>query len=129
MAVQRPFRLAGSPRGIAQRRRGALVEFGPLEILVLAGEQRFVTGQVRKTGWWLATFFGHPHDPALGREMRREPLDQWSEARIEKQQPVRGVIDYVDDLVVEQPRVDRMADRADARDRVIEFEMAKCVPG
>ena len=61
--------------------------------------------------------------------MRRQPLDQRDKARIDKEQPVRGVIDYVDDLVFEQPRVDRVADRADARDRVIELEMAKGVPG
>src|SRR5207245_10879559 len=62
-------------------------------------------------------------------QWRRQPLDQRDKARIDKEQPVRGVIDYVDDLVFEQPRVDRVADRADARDPVIELEMAKGVPG
>jgi len=46
--------------------------------------------------------------------MRRQPLDERDKARIDEEQPVRGMIDYVGDLFIEQPRVDRVADRADA---------------
>jgi hypothetical protein len=60
--------------------------------------------------------------------MRCQPLYQRSEARIDKEQPICRVVDYVDDLVIEQPGVDRMADRADPGDRVIEFEMAERIP-
>src|SRR5205085_12140483 len=44
-------------------------------------------------------------------------------------QSIFGVIGYVEDLVVEQPRIDRVADRADPRDAVIELEMAEGIPG
>ena len=38
------------------------------------------------------------------------------------------MVDDVDDLLVEQPRVDRVTDSTDARDAVIQLEMAEGVP-
>src|SRR2546423_14276198 len=77
----------------------------------------------------LGALLGHPYDPAFCREVRRQSFDQRSKARIDKKEPVFGVIDYVHDLVIEQPWIDRVANRADPRDRVIELEMAEGVPG
>src|SRR5205807_2742921 len=61
--------------------------------------------------------------------MRRQPLDQRDKARIDKEQPVCGVIDNVENLLIKKSRVDRVADCSDARERVIEFEVAKSIPG
>ena len=67
-------------------------------------------------------------DPAIRRQLRPQPLDQRDKARLDKQQPVLCVIDDIDDLLVEQARVDRVAHRADAGDAVIQLEMAEIVP-
>ena len=48
---------------------------------------------------------------------------------IEEDRAVFGVIDDEDDLIVEEARVDDVADRAHAGDGVIEFEMPVIVPG
>src|ERR1700730_15552906 len=114
MAVKHALRVAGGARGIAKRGGRALVEFGPLEILVFGPNKRLVETEARKAGCGLRAFRGHPYDSAFCREMRRQPLDERDKARIDEEQPVRGMIDYVDDLFIEQPRVDRVADRADA---------------
>ncbi len=61
--------------------------------------------------------------------MRRELFGERHESGIEKQHAVRRVIDDVADLVLEQPRIDGVANRADAGDPVIELEMPISVPG
>jgi hypothetical protein len=129
VAVEHALWVAGGARGIAKGGRHALVEFGPLEILFLLRDQRLVAGKARDARCGLGAFLGHPYNPAACRQMRCQPLYQRSEARIDKEQPICRVVDYVDDLVIEQPGVDRMADRADPGDRVIEFEMAERIPG
>src|SRR5438046_5273381 len=80
-------------------------------------------------GCGLRALLGRPYDPAFCRQTRCEPLDQRGKTHIDKEQPVSGVIDYVDDLVIEEPWVDRVADCSDPRGRVVEFEMAEGVPG
>jgi len=61
--------------------------------------------------------------------MRREFLGQRQKPRIEKQHPVGGVIDDIADLLLEQPRVDGVADRADPGNAVVELEVPISVPG
>src|SRR5580704_16221439 len=131
MAVKHALWITGGARGIAKRGGRSLVEFGPLEILIFGVDQRLMARMEREggVGCGLGALLGHPDDPAFRRQTRRQPLDQWGKAHIGKEQPVFGVIDYIDELVIEQPRVDRVADGADPRDRVIELEMAKRVPG
>src|SRR4051812_16836028 len=68
------------------------------------------------------------HEPAIRRQLRPQALDQRNKARFDKEQPVLGVVDDVDDLLVEEARVDRVAHRADAGDPVIQLEMAEIVP-
>jgi hypothetical protein len=70
------------------------------------------------------------HDVALdGRQPLLQPLHQRHEGEVEEEQPVLGVVDDVDDLLVEEPRVDRVIDRADAGDAVPGLEMPPGVPG
>ena len=128
MAVERAFGVAGGSGGVAKRGGAPFVQFRPLDITGLRGNQRLVARQVRGATCRLAALFGQPHNPARRREMRRQALDQRGKARIHKEQAVRGMIDDVNDLLVEEPRVDRVADRTNARDCVIKFEVAKPVP-
>ena len=61
--------------------------------------------------------------------MRRHRLDQRQEVRVHKHELVLGVIDDVDDLFREQPRVDRVADVAAAGAGIVGLEMPVVVPG
>ena len=56
-------------------------------------------------------------------------LDQRQEREVEEDQPVAGMVDDVGELVVEQPRVDRVDDRAHPRYAVVELEVAITIPG
>src|SRR5579862_6828463 len=125
VAVERAFRVARRARGVAQGRGSPLVELGPLEIRALAGNEAVVGRNYRERRLRMP----QEDDPALLGQLRQEALDQWDERRLDEQEPVRGMIDDVDDLLVEQARVDRVAHRADAGYAVIELEMAISVPG
>ncbi len=62
------------------------------------------------------------------RAVRYQFFHQRHEVEIEAQNPVFGVIDDVGDLIREEARVDGVADRPDARNTEIEFQMAIGVP-
>ncbi len=126
VAVENAFRPAGGPRGVAQRRGAPLVELGPLETVFALGiDQLVIDAEHRQAG-----FRRFEQDKAtIGRQQRPQPLDERDEAGFDEQQPVLRVVDDVDDLLVEQPRVDRVADSPDAGDAVIQLEMAVGVPG
>src|SRR6185312_3943200 len=63
------------------------------------------------------------------RAMRLQLLDHIAADEIEEHRLVLGVIDDEHNLIVKEARIDGVADRAHARDGVIEFEMAVAVPG
>ena len=90
-----------------------------------------MTGEAGKAeaGCGPGALLSHPYDPAFRRQVWCQAFDERGKGCVGKEQPLFGVIDYVDDLLIEQPRVDRVADRADPRDRVIELEMAEGIPG
>ena len=62
-------------------------------------------------------------------EFPRDLLDQRQEGYVEEQNLVAGVVDDVGDLLGEEPRIDRVDDRAAARDGVIKLVVAVGVPG
>jgi hypothetical protein len=125
MAIERPFRLSRGARGVAERGGAPLIEFGPLEIPVLGLCQLLVGGECRQSSQRLGIVPGQQNDAAVFGELRCQPLDQRNEGAIDEKKPVLGMVDDVDDLLVEQPRIDRMANGSDARDTVIELEMPK----
>ena len=60
---------------------------------------------------------------------RRDLLDERHEGEVDEEQPVLGVVDDPGDLVLEEPRIDRVVDGADADDAVPGLEMPPGVPG
>jgi hypothetical protein len=60
--------------------------------------------------------------------LRRELLDQRDEREVEADDAVAGVVHDVDQLVVEQPRIDRVDHGAHPGHRVVELEMPVAVP-
>ncbi len=72
---------------------------------------------------------GH-HDVVAHRlELGSKLLGHGDEGEIEEEQLILGVIDDVAQLVVEEARVDGVADRAHPRDAEIELEVPVGVPG
>ena len=69
-------------------------------------------------------------DVALdGRQLVGELFQQRHEGEVDDHHAVFGVIDDPGDLVGEQPRIDRVIDRADAEDAVPGFQVPPGVPG
>src|SRR5262249_25594350 len=107
-------------------RSGEFVELRPVEPgFVLSVHKLVIDREDRERSLYRL----EKDEAAVRRQLRPEPLDQRNKARLDKQQPVLRVIDDVDDLIIEQRRIDRMANRADAGDAVIKLEMAIGVPG
>ena len=128
MAVQHALGIAGGAGCVAQRGRGVLVELGPVEIVVLGGEQLFVAEQVRDRNGRHVRAVGH-RDPALDAlACRSEPFDERRERQVEEAMAILGMIDDVSELVGKQARIDGVDHRARAGHRVIELEVAIAVP-
>jgi hypothetical protein len=128
MLVESAFWIAGRARGVAERGGEPLVEYRPGEIVAFRREQILIAERIRRRAGHRRAI-GERHPMLYARAMRAQLLDHVAADEVEEHGSVFGVIDDVDDLVVEQSRIDRVADRAHARDGVVEFEMAVTVPG
>ena len=66
--------------------------------------------------------------PPDSADLVQDAFEQGHEGDIGEDKPVLSVIEDIDQLLLEQSRVDRVAHRAYARDAVIKLEMAIAVP-
>src|SRR5438874_1252212 len=83
-----------------------IVALGPSEVVGLAGDQRLEAVLAGR---------GVEADIMLDRRpLRLQPLDRRREGAVVEQHPVAGMVGDVDELLVEQARVDRVDDSADA---------------
>ena len=128
VAVEHALGIARRARGVAQRRCGALVELRPVEFIGMRVDQFFVAqhiGQLRRRHVRLV---GH-EDPALHqRALVGNGFDQRHESQVDKYIAIFGMVGDVDDLLGEQPGIDRMRHGANTRRRVIGLEMPEAVP-
>jgi hypothetical protein len=127
--VEHPLGLARGAGGVAEAGGRVLVEGGPHEILVGLGKPVLVSdgvaeGRLRQVG-----AVRQDHVALDGGKPRGEALDKRHEGEVEEKEPVDGVVDDVDDLLVEQARVDGVVDGPEAGDAVPAFEMPPGVPG
>jgi hypothetical protein len=72
---------------------------------------------------------GEDHIAFELRQPRLQLLEQRHERRVEEQPAILGMIDDVDDLVFEQPRIDRVTDEPGAGHAVVDLEVPEVVPG
>ena len=121
MLVQHSLGIAGCPAGVAQPDRIALVEVHPFEAAILGVDQ--VT--VRQIAVLRRRI---EQDEMLDRrQLAAQPLDDRQEHRVEQQHAVLGMVDDIDQLLVEQPRVHRMQHAAQARAAVPADQMMAVV--
>ena len=128
VAEQHAFRMAGRSRRVAQARGRVLVELGPFEIVALRSKQVLVAREARNGRLRKMRAVGKRNPMLDARARGRELFDQRREREIEEHDLVVGVVDDVDELVVEEPRIDRVDDRAHPRDGIVELEMPIAVP-
>jgi hypothetical protein len=127
--VQRALRIAGSSGRIAKARRGTLVEGRPFEAIVLSGKKFLVAEQVRNFLLRHVRPIGHRDEALDGLQPRGELLDQRRERDVEEDVRILGVVRDVGDLIRKEPWIDRMDDRSDAGDCVVDLEVPVAVPG
>ena len=129
MGIDHALRVAGGARGVADRRRGALVELRPDVVLGLGGEQLLVAEEwsQRRAGRHGGAL-GHQHEALHRLEPGRQLLGERQGGGVDEQPGILGVIDDVDELIGVEARVHRMHHGARARDAVEELEVAVRVP-
>ena len=128
MAVEHAFRVAGGPRGVAERAGRILVELWPVIVCGGRRDQFLVAEQVLHRELRHLASVAQRHPAAHQRELRRQHLDQGREDRIEEDKPVLGMMHDVLKLFRKQSRVDGVQHAAGAGDAVIGLEMPIAVP-
>ena len=130
VGVEHALGLAGRARRVAERAGGILVELGPRECRRHLGQQPLVAQQAAHLAVSRHVLaVRHQHVGLDGLERGSDLLHQRQEGGVEEQRRVLGVVGDVGDLLGEQPRIDGVADRADAGDGEVELEVAVAVPG
>ena len=123
MRVQRALRIAGRARRVAEKRGRALVEdAASRKSPSCVRQQRFVAEDRRgQIGEMRAMHASSPSaiQPRHVRTLRRDDVDERRERDVEQHVVVVGVIDDEGDLIGKEPRVDRVADGADAGRAVV----------
>ena len=130
MRVEHALGIAGGAGGVAHAGGGVLVEALPGEVAVDLADP-FLVGH----GVLAATVCGMC--AASVSTMMRSMVGSLSaifssdrhEGQVDEHHAVLGMVDDPGDLVGEQPRVDRVVDRADAHDAVPGLDMPPGVPG
>ncbi len=72
---------------------------------------------------------GHDDEAFDVRDLRQQLFEQRYEHQVRENVSVLGVIDDEDELLGEQPRVDRVADVPRSADAVIDLEVPMIIPG
>jgi hypothetical protein len=126
VGVQDALWVARRPARVAEGRRGALVDLGPVEVTLAGLLEELLVAQ----GAGQAAVVPVPHhdEAAHAGEAGRELREGGRERVVDEDDPVLGVVDDVLDLLREQPDVDRVQHRAEARDGEVELEVALGVP-
>ena len=128
MAVEHAFGVARSARGVTERAGRLLVQLGPCKFSTLGRHDLLVAKHIGSIGLWHVLTGGH-NDPALDtRALASDPLDQGPEVGVKEDVAIFGVIDDVDDLFWEKPRVDGVTDEARAGRAVVGLHMTVVIP-
>ena len=106
MLIQDALGMAGSAAGVAQHAGIALVAAGPFGIAILGANPALELAVI-------VTDIVFDRGPE-----RLHPIDDRLERRIIKQHLILGMVDDIIELIIEQPRVDRVQDAAHA-DRAV----------
>ena len=133
VAVDHALGVAGGATRVAHGGRVTLVDLGPVEGVRLAGDQVVVQHdllaggaegvEVRRGG--VGT--GH-QDVGDGLELRQLLGEQRDERVVDDDDAVLGVVGDVDELVGEEPDVERVEHRSHRRDREVGLEVLGVVP-
>ena len=126
--IQHALGIARGARGVAHRGRGVFVEVLPREIAVGFRDPVLIGDRVLQRGLRHMRLVGE-HDIALhARQFVGDLFQHRHEGGVDHHHAVFRMVDDPGDLFGEQPRIDGMADRADAHDAVPGFKMAPGVP-
>jgi hypothetical protein len=127
--VDDALRVAGGAARVAHRRGPLLVVDPELHRLGLGQESLVVVDLLasRRLGH-LAPAVVHDHDVAHGLELVEEGPHQPGEGLVHEHDLVLGVVRHVDELLGEQPDVERVQDPAGARRGEVELQVAGGVP-
>ena len=129
VAEEYPFRVAGGPGGVTKARRREFIQLRPLVPRVTRTQQIIVADDAGKRICRTAGLRLQQND--MGNRLQPVPDrgHQRHECLIDKEHLVLSVVDDIDKLFGKEARIDRVADKAAARDPEIDFKVAAVIPG
>ena len=129
MRIQYALGVACGAGGVAHRGRGIFIERLPLEVSVGLRDPVFIGDRVLQRGLRHMRLVGEYDVAFHARQLVGDLFQDRHKGEIGHHHAVFRMVDDPGDLVGEQPRIDGMADRADAHDAVPGFKMAPGIPG
>jgi hypothetical protein len=123
------LRVTGRAGRVTHARRVVFIDLDPLEVFAGLCNEILITDRIRQAGLRHVRAVGHDDDAFEGLERRCELLDQRHERKVREQILIFRVVRDVDQLLGEEPRVQRVAHRAQAHDPVPSLDVAVRVPG
>ena len=129
VAVEHPLGRARGARGVAQPARVVLVGPRPFGHRLVRRNQGFVRAGPAQGRFGHGRLVAQQDETLDGGQLVLQVFHQGHEVEIEENDAIARVVEDVGHLGAEQPRVDRVADRAHAGNGVEQLEMAKAVPG
>ena len=123
MRVHHPLGAAGGTRGVAGRGGRVLVDFDETGLGILDTGQYVLIGNVRRSD---AIRAGDDHPVQL--HAFTDLLEQRKQTLVHYHQRIARIVHCVRQLFGAQPRIQRVKDRADRRDREVGFEVLMIVP-
>ena len=129
MTVENALRVACRPRGVAQRHRRPLIQFGPFVCIALCADQGLIGDGILQRRFGHVLVVGHDDITLDGGRVPGNLLKQRHKHRIGKDPLVLGVVDDENDLLGKKPRINRVTDVPRPADAVIHLEVPVVVPG
>ena len=129
MTVENALRVACRTRGVAERHRRPLIQFGPFVFIALFADQGLIGDSILQRRLGHVLVVGHDDVTLDAGRVPGNFLKKRHKHRIGKDPLVLGVVDDENDLLGKKPRINRVTDIPRPAYTVIQLEVSVVVPG
>jgi hypothetical protein len=105
-----------------------LIKHQPLEVGICAGKPGLICHRPGQCGFGHMRLVRQDDDLFNTFQALSNGFDHRQEGGIHEQDPVFGMIEYINQLICEQARIDGVANGTDAHDPVPGFHVPVCIP-
>ena len=126
--VERPFGMASRSGRVAQRRGRVLIDCRPHVHPVVFGDEVLIRHGVRQRRIRHVRGICENHVRLDGGQLRGDGFGEWDEGEVQEEDSVLRVVHDVDELGRVEAGIERVTDRAHARNAEVDLEVAVRIP-